>query len=136
MSATEERRSYIGSPVKRREDRPLLTGRGTYVDNMAPVGNALHGRRPQPVRHARVTGIDGSTRHGRPTASSPSFSAADLQDDWKAAMPCAWPVTEEMKNPPHYPLTETPRYQGDGVAVVIAETRAQAKDAAELVEVD
>ena len=51
-------------------------------------------------------------------------------------MPCAWPVTEDMKNPPHYPLTETPRYQGDGVAVVLAETRAQAKDAAELVEVD
>ncbi len=65
-----------------------------------------------------------------------AFSAADLADDWKAAMPCAWPVTEDMKNPPHYPLTDTARYQGDGVAVVIAETRAQAKDAAELVEVD
>ena len=51
-------------------------------------------------------------------------------------MPCAWPVTEEMKNPPHYPLTDVARYQGDGVAVVIAESRAQAKDAAELVEID
>ena len=51
-------------------------------------------------------------------------------------MPCAWPVTEDMKNPPHYPLTDVARYQGDGVAVVIAESRAQAKDAAELVEID
>jgi len=51
-------------------------------------------------------------------------------------MPCAWPVTEDMKNPPHYPLTDVARYQGDGVAVVLAETRAQAKDAAELVEID
>ena len=51
-------------------------------------------------------------------------------------MPCAWPVTEDMKNPPHYPLTDVARYQGDGVAVVLAESRAQAKDAAELVEVD
>ena len=41
-----------------------------------------------------------------------------------------------MKNPPHYPLADVARYQGDGVAVVIAESRAQAKDAAELVEVD
>ena len=38
MSATEERTAYVGFPVKRREDEPLLTGRGTYVDNMAPVG--------------------------------------------------------------------------------------------------
>jgi carbon-monoxide dehydrogenase large subunit len=52
-------------------------------------------------------------------------------------MPCAWPVTEDIKMPPHYPLaTAEARYQGDGVAVVIAETRALAKDAAELVEVD
>ena len=52
-------------------------------------------------------------------------------------MPCAWPVTEDMKNPPHYPLAVAEaHYQGDGVAVVIAETRAHAKDAAELVEVD
>ena len=64
------------------------------------------------------------------------FSAADLQDDWKAAMPCAWPVTEDMKNPAHYPLTDVARHQGDGVAVVIAESRALARDAAELVEVD
>src|ERR687891_1032199 len=52
-------------------------------------------------------------------------------------MPCAWPVTEDIKMPPHYPLaTDEARYQGDGVAVLIAETRALAKDAAELVEVD
>ena len=51
-------------------------------------------------------------------------------------MPCAWPVTEDMKNPPHYPLTDVARYQGDGVAVVVAESRAQAKDAAELVKID
>ena len=52
-------------------------------------------------------------------------------------MPCAWPVTEDIKMPPHYPLaTDEARYQGDGVAVVVAESRALAKDAAELVEVD
>ena len=52
-------------------------------------------------------------------------------------MPCAWPVTEDIKMPPHFPLaSEEARYQGDGVAVVVAETRALAKDAAELIEVD
>ena len=52
-------------------------------------------------------------------------------------MPCAWPVTEDMKSPEHFPLAVgEAHYQGDGVAVVIADTRAHAIDAAELVEVD
>ena len=41
MSATEERTAYVGAPVKRREDRALLTGEGTFVDNMAPAGTRL-----------------------------------------------------------------------------------------------
>ena len=135
MSATEERTAYIGSPVKRREDRALLTGRGTYVDNMAPVGTVSMVVVRSPYAHARVKSIDLAAARGAEGVVA-AFSAADLSGDWKAAMPCAWPVTEEMKNPPHYPLTDVARYQGDGVAVVIAESRAQAKDAAELVEID
>ncbi len=135
MSATQERHSYVGSPVKRREDRSLLTGRGTFVDNMAPAGTLAMVVVRSPYASARVTGIAADEAR-KADGVVAVFTAADLKDDWKAAMPCAWPVTEEMKNPPHYPLTETPRYQGDGVAVVLAETRAQAKDAAELVEVD
>jgi aerobic carbon-monoxide dehydrogenase large subunit len=135
MSATTEKAAYIGAPVKRREDRALLTGRGTYVDNMSPVGTLSMVVVRSPYAHARLTNIDlGAARKADGVVAA--FAAADLQDDWKAAMPCAWPVTEDMKNPPHYPLTDVARYQGDGVAVVIAESRSQAKDAAELVEVD
>ena len=134
MSATEERTSYIGAPVKRREDRSLLTGQGTFVDNMTPTGTLAMVVVRSPYASARVTSVAADEAR-KAEGVVAVFTAADLQDDWKAAMPCAWPVTEDMKNPPHYPLTETPRYQGDGVAVVLAETRAQAKDAAELVEV-
>ena len=135
MSATAEKTAYVGSPVKRREDQALLTGRGTYVDNLAPTGTLAMVVARSPYAHARVKGISLDAARGAEGVVA-VLSAADLQDDWKAAMPCAWPVTEDMKNPPHYPLTDVARYQGDGVAVVIAETRAQAKDAAELVEVD
>ena len=135
MSATEEKSAYVGAPVKRREDEPLLTGRGTYVDNMAPVGTVFMAVVRSPFAHARATSIDLTAAKAADGVVA-AFSAADLQDDWKAAMPCAWPVTEEMKNPPHFPLTDMARYQGDGVAVVMAESRAQAKDAAELVDVD
>jgi carbon-monoxide dehydrogenase large subunit len=135
VSATEEKTAYVGSPVKRREDQTLLTGRGTYVDNMAPVGTLSMVVVRSPYAHARVKSISLDAARAADGVVA-VFSAADLQDDWKAAMPCAWPVTEDMKNPPHYPLTDVARYQGDGVAVVLADTRAHAKDAAELVEVD
>jgi len=136
MTATEtQTTTYVGAPIKRREDRPLLTGRGTYVDNMTPVGTVFMAVVRSPYAHARVTKIDlDAARKAEGVVAV--FSAADLQDDWKAPMPCAWPVTEDMKNPPHYPLTDVARYQGDGVAVVVAESRALAKDAAELVEID
>ena len=134
MSATEQK-AYIGSPVKRREDATLLTGRGTFVENMTPVGTVFMAVVRSPYAHARVAGIDlEAARKAEGVVAV--FSAAELQDDWKAAMPCAWPVTEDMKNPAHYPLTDVARHQGDGVAVVIAESRALARDAAELVEVD
>jgi aerobic carbon-monoxide dehydrogenase large subunit len=136
MTTTEEiTTTYVGAPVKRREDEPLLTGRGTFVDNMTPAGTVFMTVVRSPYAHARVTRIDLEAARAAEGVAA-VFSAADLQDDWKAPMPCAWPVTEEMKNPPHYPLTDVAHYQGDGVAVVLAESRAQAKDAAELVDID
>ena len=78
-----------------------------------------------------------STPHARRKVSSRPSRGADLADEWAGGLPCAWPVTEDIKMPPHYPLaSDEARYQGDGVAVVVAESRALAKDAAELVEVD
>jgi len=57
VSATAEKTAYVGSPVKRREDRTLLTGRGTYVDNMTPVGTLSMVVVRSPFAHARVTSI-------------------------------------------------------------------------------
>jgi aerobic carbon-monoxide dehydrogenase large subunit len=135
MTTAAEPTTYIGSPVKRREDRALLTGRGTFVDNMAPAGTVSMVVVRSPYAHARATKVDlDAARKAEGVVAV--FSAAELQEDWKGAMPCAWPVTEDMRSPEHYPLADVARYQGDGVAVVVAESRAQAKDAAELVEVD
>ena len=103
MSATEERTAYVGAPVKRREDRVAAHGPGHVRRQHDARRDARDGRRAEPVRAAPASRASPPTRRARPRASSPSFTAADLQDDWKAAMPCAWPVTEDMKNPPHYP---------------------------------
>src|SRR5207342_654027 len=134
MTVTEHE-GFIGQRVKRREDNALLRGQGTYVDNMAPPGTLSLVLVRSPYAHAKAKSIDVSAAKALDGVVA-VFTAADLQGDWAAPQPCGWPVTEEMKNPPHFPLTDTARYQGDGVAVVIAESRAIAKDAAELVEID
>ena len=134
MSATETR--HIGSPLKRKEDDPLLRGRGTFVDNIALPGTLAMAVVRSPYAHARIVSIDTSAAKAAAGVVD-VFTGADLRDDWKAAMPCAWPVTEDMKNPEHFPLAVAEaHYQGDGVVVVLADTRAHAADAAELVEVE
>ena len=134
MSATETR--FVGAPFKRKEDRPLLAGQGTYVENLDLTGTLAMVVVRSPYAHARIVGIDAEKARAAEGVVA-VYTAADLRDDWKAAMPCAWPVTEDMKNPPHYPLAESvARYQGDGVAVVIADTRSHALDAAEFVQVE
>ena len=134
MSATETR--HIGAPLKRKEDDALLRGRGTFVDNIDLPGAVFMAVVRSPYANARIGAIETA---GAAAADGVVgvFTGADLRDDWKAAMPCAWPVTEDMKSPEHFPLAVGEvHYQGDGVAVVIADTRAHAADAAELVEVD
>jgi carbon-monoxide dehydrogenase large subunit len=131
MSATA-----IGTPVKRKEDASLLRGQGTYVENLTLPGTVFMAVVRSPYPHARITRVS-LDRAKAAQGVVAAFSGADLADDWKGSLPCAWVVTEDTKTPPHYPLaTDEARYQGDGVAVVLAESRALAKDAAELVEVE
>ena len=134
MSTTETK--YVGTSVLRREDGPLLTGRGTFVDNIQLPGMVHMIVVRSPYAHARIRSVNLDAARAAEGVVA-AFAAADLQDEWKAPMPCAWPVTEDMVNPPHYPLAaDEACFQGDGVAVVLATSRALAKDAAELVEVD
>jgi carbon-monoxide dehydrogenase large subunit len=136
MTAVEATPSVVGTSVKRREDASLLRGRGTFVDNLTLPGTVYMALVRCPYPHARIRSVDlGAARAAEGVVAA--FSGADLAEDWAGGMPCAWPVTEDIKMPPHYPVaTAEARYQGDPVAVVVAESRALAKDAAELVAVD
>jgi aerobic carbon-monoxide dehydrogenase large subunit len=136
MAVREERTAYIGTSVPRREDAALVTGRGTYVDSMTLPGMVWLAIVRSPHAHARIVAVDVSRALAADGVVA-AFSGLDLVDDFAAPLPCAWPVTEEMANPPHWPLArDKARFAGDGVAVVIAGSRALAKDAAELVEVE
>jgi carbon-monoxide dehydrogenase large subunit len=136
MAIAESTETFVGSSVKRKEDASLLRGRGTYVDNLTLPGMVAMIVVRSPYAHARIKSVNLDAAQAAEGVVA-AFSGADLAGDWAGGMPCAWPVTEDIKMPPHFPLaTDEARYQGDGVAVVIAETRALAKDAAELVEVE
>jgi carbon-monoxide dehydrogenase large subunit len=126
----------IGAAVRRKEDVRFITGKGTYSDDIQRPGQ-LHAyllRSPHP--HAEITRIDTSKARIAPGVAG-VFTAADLQ---LGGLPCGWLVTSKDGSPmvePSRPLLAQGkvRHVGDPVAVVVAETRAQANDAAELIEV-
>jgi aerobic carbon-monoxide dehydrogenase large subunit len=137
MTAVEEKASrVIGTPMVRREDPALLTGEAKYTNDLAIPG-ALHlVLLRSPYAHARITSVDVSRALEQPGVVA-AYTGADLQDLWASPMPCAWPVTPDMKNPAHYPVAVSKAcYLGDAVAVVLATSEAAAQDAVGFVDVE
>jgi aerobic carbon-monoxide dehydrogenase large subunit len=136
MGATEP--GVIGQSVRRKEDLRFITGAGQYTDdiNMARQTAGVFLRSPH--AHARIRGIDLAKAKAAPGVVA-IFTGADLTG--VNGLPCGWLITgtdgKPMNEPPHPVLAQGKvRYVGDQVALVIAETQHQAKDAAELIEVD
>jgi aerobic carbon-monoxide dehydrogenase large subunit len=130
MVATEP---FIGQPVLRKEDADLLTGQASYIDNQTMPGMVWMALVRPPYVHATLNAVDTSAAAGMPGVVG-VYTADDLD---VGGLPFVWPITEDIKVPEHFPLTKDKiRFNGDAVAVVVAETRAQALDAAEAVTVD
>ncbi len=93
----------LGQRMLRKEDPALLTGEAVYTNDMKVPG-ALHlAVLRSPYAHAKIVSVDVSAALAMPGVMH-AYSGADLADQWAAPMPCAWPVTDDMKNPAHYPL--------------------------------
>jgi carbon-monoxide dehydrogenase large subunit len=136
MGANET--GYIGQSVKRKEDARFLTGTGQYTDDVALLNQSQAFFLRSPHAHATIRGIDVSKAKAAPGVVA-VYTAADLEG--VNGLPCGWLITgvdgTPMKEPPHPVLARGKvRYVGDPVALVVAETRDQAKDAAELIDVD
>jgi aerobic carbon-monoxide dehydrogenase large subunit len=126
----------VGAPVLRKEDPELLTGQGRYIDDLTVPGMVWMALVRSPYAHAEITGVDVSQALAAEGVVA-AYSGGDLAGDIQAGLPCAWPVTEDINMPTHWAVArDRARYAGDAVAVVVAESRALAKDAAELVQVD
>src|ERR687887_1224515 len=143
--ASTEAQRYVGGGVLRKEDPELITGQAQFIDDIALPGMVWLGIVRSPYAHARITSVD-VTRAREAEGVVAAFSGADLKDEWAAALPCAWPIQtrsfptptdEDARMPNHWPLaTEKVRFAGEGVAVVVADSRAAAKDALPLVDVE
>ncbi len=130
----------IGQPVKRVEDVRFITGAGAYTDDLNLPNQAHAVVLRSPFGHAKINSIDTSMAQEAPGVIA-VLTGADVEADGLGTLPCLAPVPNadgsEIVMPPR-PLLQSDRvrFVGDTVAFVIAETVNQAKDAAEMIEVD
>jgi len=130
----------IGARVARKEDRRFITGAGRYVDDMVVPGMKHAAFVRSPHAHAKIRSIDVSAAQALPGVIA-VLSGRELQADGIGNLICGWMIHSKDGTPMNMgawsPLaTETVRYVGDAVAIVVAETKAQARDAAEAVAID
>ncbi len=130
----------IGASVKRKEDHRFLSGSGNYTDDINRPGQLYAYVKRADRPHARIGGIDAAAAKASPGVVA-VFSGADMQADNLGGIPCGWQIHNKDGSPmaePMHPVLAVGkvRFVGDAVAVVVAETREQAKDAAEALAID
>ncbi|HEX6442609.1 MAG TPA: xanthine dehydrogenase family protein molybdopterin-binding subunit, partial [Stellaceae bacterium] len=130
----------IGQPIRRVEDRRFLTGRGHYLDDINRPHQAHAAMLRSPHAHARIRAIDTAEAAAIPGVIA-VLTGEDLAQDRVGTVPCVSAVANRdgspMASPPRPAiLCDRVRHVGDTVAMVVAETAAIARDAAELIAVD
>jgi len=130
----------IGQPLRRREDQRFLTGKGRYTDDTAPTDALAVLFVRSPHAHARLAGIDRAAALAAPGVAA-IYTAEDTAADGLGHLPAISEIKDPAGNrhrePPHLPMPiGKVRHVGDIVAMVVASTLDQARDAAELLAID
>ncbi len=130
----------IGASVKRREDLRFLTGNGNYTDDINRPGQLYAYILRSTQAHAEIVSIDTKAARAMPGVVT-IYTGADMAADGIGGLPCGWQIHSKdgspMVEPSHPPIVvDRVRHVGDNVAVVIADSLAQAKDAAEAIAID
>jgi aerobic carbon-monoxide dehydrogenase large subunit len=129
--------TMIGAKIHRREDPRLVSGEGRFVDDFTRPGTLFLAVVRSPFAHARIKSIDVTA-----ATKAPGVVAVYTHKDFAKVLSGIMPVTpsfvaEKKHNPPRFPIAEKEVvYQSEPVAVVLAETKYQAADAGNLIDVD
>lgn len=139
MTATTERpvdsTREIGKDRRRKEDQRLITGRTRWTDNIVLPGMLHVAMVRSPFAHATITQIDKSAAEAATNVVT-VITGADVAEE-QGALPNAWPITPDQIAPVHSPIAvDRVVFAGEIVAVIVARTAAEARDAAELVDID
>jgi len=127
----------VGARIHRREDPRLITGHGHYIDDFTRTGTAYAAFVRSPLAHARVKSIDVTDASKAPGVVG-VYTARDFKGQLAGTHPAAPAFVAEKKYvPERFPIAEKEVcYQGEIVAAVLAETKGQAADAANMIQVD
>ena len=126
----------IGKARRRKEDPHLITGRTRWTDNIILPGMLHLAILRSPMAHATITNLDTSAARAMPGVLA-VYTGADLDPGGTVGMPCAWPITPDMKSPRRPMLAAgTVNFAGEGVAVVVARSAYEADDALGAIDVD
>ena len=134
---TETTTEVLGKPIKRVEDRRLITGKGRFVDDITMSGLAHMAILRSPYAHANIKSVDTSIAKTMPGVVD-VLTGADVPYN---PLPMAWPAggsagIQNNINTPRALATDSVKWNGEGVAAVIADTPEQAADAVEAIIVD
>jgi carbon-monoxide dehydrogenase large subunit len=126
---------YVGRRMRRKEDPPLITGQGRFVDDLVLPGMLHAAIVRSPEAHARLVSVETAEAAAYPGVHG-VFTAEDLE--FESGLPCAWvPPGCDVNVPEHLPLARGEvKHVGDPIAVVVGEDRYAVIDAAELIGVE
>ncbi|WP_426959856.1 xanthine dehydrogenase family protein molybdopterin-binding subunit [Muricoccus radiodurans] len=130
----------IGAKVRRKEDLRFLSGKGRYTDDLNRPGQLYVHFLRSPHPHARLGAVDTAAARAMPGVRA-VYTGADIAAAGIGGLPCGWGIKNKDGSPmaePAHPVLATGkvRHVGDPVAAVIADTRTQARDAAEAITVE
>ncbi|MDN7177444.1 xanthine dehydrogenase family protein molybdopterin-binding subunit [Caballeronia sp. SEWSISQ10-4 2] len=137
---TPDTHRMIGAAVKRKEDYRFLTGNGQYTDDVVLPRQTYAVFLRSPYAHAKIRSIDITAAKEAPGVVA-IFTGADMAGENVGGLPCGWLIHnidgKPMNEPPHPVIAHTKvRHVGDQVALIVAESVKEAKDAIDLIEVD
>src|SRR5947208_11076940 len=121
--------NVVGASVRRHEDPKLVTGAGTYVDDIKLPGMVYVGIVRSPYAHARITNVDTSQLDGQKWVAG-KITGKEVRERQRAPLPVSWVIPPDIKMPEHWAMArDVVRYAGEPVAAVAVDDRYRVEGA-------